>query len=240
MNILDVVFPRKCPICSKVLESKKEQICLSCQKILPRVTEPCCARCGKPIAAAEEQYCHDCEEKRRGRDVLKKGSALWVYDSHMKRAMANFKYEGCVEDAVFYVQQLVRFRGQEIMNWRVDAIIPVPLHRRKQWFRGYNQATVLAEELGRHLNLPVLTDMLTRTRYTKPQKGLAPKQRMNNVADAFALTDQGREKAASLSRVLLIDDIYTTGATLEACGEVLKKTGVGEIYFICLCIGRDY
>lgn len=240
MNLLDFVFPRKCPVCSKALGYKERQICQTCQKILPRVTEPCCARCGKPIPAVEEQYCHDCEEKRKRPDALKKGAALWVYDTHMKRAMANFKYEGCVEDAAFYVQQLVRFRGQEIVNWQVDAIIPVPLHRRKQWFRGYNQATVLAEELGKHLHLPVLADVLVRTRYTKPQKGLAPKQRTGNVAGAFALTDQGREKIASLRRVLLLDDIYTTGATLEACGEVLKRTGVREVYFICLCIGRDY
>ena len=240
MNILDFVFPGKCPICNNILGSKEKQICHSCQTLLPRVTEPCCKRCGKPIAAVEEQYCHDCGEKRRGQNVLTKGSALWVYDSRMKRAMANFKYDGCVEDAAFYAQQLVRFRGREIMSWQVDAIIPVPLHRRKQWFRGYNQATALAEELGRHLHLPVLAETLTRTRYTKPQKGLVPKQRKNNVAGAFALTDQGRKKAASLRRILLIDDIYTTGATLEACGEVLKRTGVQEVYFICLCIGRDY
>ena len=238
MNILDLVFPRKCPICSKVLAGKEGQICPSCQKSLPRVTEPCCARCGKPVAAAEEQYCHDCEEKRRGRDVLKKGSALWLYDSHMKRAMANFKYEGCVEDAAFYVQQLVRFRGQEIMSWRVDAVIPVPLHRRKQWFRGYNQAAVLAEELGRHLDLPVLTDVLTRARYTKPQKGLAPKQRMNNVADAFTLTEQGREKAASLRRILLIDDIYTTGSTIDDMTKELHHAGIKHVYFIALAIGN--
>lgn len=240
MNVLDFIFPHKCPVCGEVLRREEKKICRSCRISLPCIKEPRCKRCGKPITAAEEEYCHDCEKKRKGQDVLEKGTALWVYDAGMKQAMASFKYEGCVADAVFFAEELFRIRGGEISQWNVDAIIPVPIHRRKRWFRGYNQAAVLAEELGELFHLPVFPDVLTRIRYTRPQKGLDSKQRTANAAGAFALNEKSREMLPSLRRVLLVDDIYTTGATLEACGEVMCKAGVQEVYFACLCIGTDY
>ncbi len=98
---------------------------------------------------------------------------------------------------------------------------------------------MLADELGKLLQLPVLSDVLLRTRYTKPQKGLDSKQRAANVAGAFALKEKGENALRSLRSVLLVDDIYTTGATLEACGDILCRTGVQEVYFVCLCIGKD-
>lgn len=110
----------------------------------------------------------------------------------------------------------------------------------KEVVPGYNQAAVLADELGKLLQLPVLSDALFRTRCTKPQKGLDAKQRAVNVAGAFALNEKGENALRSLRSVLLVDDIYTTGATLEACGDILCRTGIQEVYFACLCIGRDY
>lgn len=239
MDLWELVFPQKCPICKKIPGRGEGVVCRSCYKSLPWVTEPRCARCGKPIEEEEEQYCPDCGKKRKGKDVLKKGVALWEYDARMKRAMADFKYQGCTGDAAFYATQIAREYGKAIMDWRIEAIVPVPLHWKKRWYRGYNQAAVLAVELGRQLHLPAYTGLLTRTRYTKPQKGLAAKQRADNVAGAFALTEKEREKADSLRRVLLVDDIYTTGATLEECAGVLGRNGVQEVYFICLCIGRS-
>lgn len=239
MNLLDFIFPLKCPVCENVLKRGENGICHSCRISLPRVSEPRCKRCGKPIDVPEEQYCHDCERKRKGADVLAAGVALWVYDTRMKRVMANFKYEGCTADASFFAKELLRFHGAEIERWRTEAIIPVPIHRRKKWFRGYNQAAVLADELGELLQLPVLSDALLRTRYTKPQKGLDSKQRAANVSGAFALKEKGENALCSLRSVLLVDDIYTTGATLEACGDILCRTGVQKVYFVCLCIGRD-
>lgn len=239
MNFLDFIFPLKCPICGKVLKRGENGICHSCRVSLPRVCEPRCKRCGKPIAMPEEQYCHDCEVKRKGTDVLAAGAALWLYDTRMKRAMASFKYEGCTADASFFARELVRFHGAEIAGWRAEAVLPVPIHRRKKWFRGYNQAAVLADKLGELLNLPVLSDVLLRTRFTKPQKGLDSRQRAANVAGAFALKNGAEKALRSLRRVLLVDDIYTTGATLEACGDILCKAGIQEVYFVCLCIGKD-
>lgn len=236
--MLNILFPSKCSICERILGRKERYICSDCYPSLPIVEEPRCVRCGKPIALLSQSRCQDCERKERS--SLKKGTALWVYDSRIKKAMANFKYQGCEEDAMFYAQELYRFRGEEIKRWQINAIIPVPLHRKKQWFRGYNQAQHLAIELAKFLNVPVLSDVLTRTCYTKPQKALAKRQRASNVADIFALNKKSQQSLHLYQRVLLIDDIYTTGATVEDCAKVLRKAGMQEVYFCCLCIGKDY
>ena len=241
MNLLDLLFPVKCPVCGDLLKKKGERICQSCRKGLPRVTEPCCSRCGKPIETVAREYCQDCEEKRHSgkNDPLCQGTALWIYTDRMKRTMANFKYNGCYGDSVFFAEELVRFRGRKMREWHVDCVVPVPLHRRKRWFRGYNQAACVAEEVGKQMDLPVMTTALERLRNTRPQKKFDDKGRRDNVKDAFCLTEESRRMVHSKC-ILLLDDIYTTGATLEACAKILLEAGVKKVYFACLCIGRDY
>jgi ComF family protein len=153
--------------------------------------------------------------------------------------MAEFKYGGCEADAVFFADELMRTHGQKLRSWSVDGIVPVPLHWRKRWFRGYNQAESLAVEVGKRLNTPVWTDVIKRTRYTEPQKELDDKERLANLKNAFSACEYGSERLDG-AVVLLVDDIYTTGATLEACARVLLEMGAKNVYFTCLCIGRDY
>lgn len=153
--------------------------------------------------------------------------------------MADLKYNGCYRTGPFLAEELVRFRGGRIRQWQPDYVIPVPMHRRKRWFRGYNQTACVAEELGKRMHVPVITDALVRSRYTRPQKGFDDKLRRDNVKDAFRLQPEWKEKIQD-SRVLLVDDIYTTGATLESCASVLCEAGVKYVYFVCLCTGRNY
>ena len=241
LNLFDWLFPAKCPVCGELLQKKEDRICENCRRELPRVTEPCCMRCGKPVEDAARQYCQDCSRKRlpARRDDLFQGTALWVYTDRMKRAMADFKYNGCYSDSIFFAEELIRFRGNRIESWHPDFVIPVPLHRRKARFRGYNQAACVAEELGRKMGIEVLPQALLRLRYTKPQKNYDDKGRRDNVRDAFCVAESCRNMIVGKC-VLLLDDIYTTGATVEACAKVLVEAGVRSVYFACLCIGRDY
>lgn len=236
MNVLDILFPRKCPICQKV-NADDGGICSECREKMTVVMEPTCKRCGKPLSHEENEYCMDCAGKK---SVLTQGTALWLYDDVTRKAMADFKYDGCTEDGVLYAKEFVRHRGELLRSWKLDCIIPVPLYWKKQWFRGFNQAEHLAGEIGRFLKLPVLEEGILRQYYTKPQKGLSSKQRMENLKNSMVLNEAYIETLQECSRVLLVDDIYTTGATLEACGLVLKDIGVKQIYFSCLCIGKDY
>lgn len=235
-NILQLLFPAKCPFCGVVLGREEEGICAACLPHLPEVTEPCCKHCGKPIMSVEEEYCMDCSHKD---SVLKQGTALWVYTDTMRKAMADFKYQGCLADGDFYGKEILRVKGEILRSWNPACIIPVPLHWRRRWFRGFNQAAYIAYVVGKEMGIPVLEDALLRTRNTSPQKGLNDKQRKENLEDAFAVNPVWLEEIAAHRKVLLVDDIYTTGATLETCGLTLKNAGVEEVYFICLCIGSD-
>ena len=130
-----------------------------------------CARCGKPLEEIETEYCVDCEKKRRGKyDFLRQGTALWVYTDSLKEAMASFKYEAVMKMQRFFAEEFIRFRKENCRAWKPDFLLPVPPHRHRRWFRGYNQAEILAEEIGKRLHLPVETDVLCRSLDTSPQK----------------------------------------------------------------------
>ncbi len=235
-NVLELLFPAKCPVCGALLGRDRQGVCDGCRSRLPEVTEPSCRRCGKPIADEEEEYCMDCGKRD---SILEQGTALWVYTDAMRRAMADFKYQGCLPDGDFYGQEILRKRGGLLYCWNPDCIVPVPLYWRRRWFRGFNQAAYVAGVVGRHTGIPVLEDALLRTRSTRPQKGLNDRERKENIKDAFAVNPRWLERLSICRSILLIDDIYTTGATLEACGTALRNAGVEKIYFICLCTGSD-
>ncbi len=131
MNVLDWLYPPKCLICGKVLRKPDKHICQTCKKALPRVVEPCCARCGKPITSKRDEYCMDCYKKRHSDhiDSIRQGTALWEYTEDMRHAIADFKYEGCIDDGVFFGKEMVRSRGEKIKKWAPDYLIPVPIHR---------------------------------------------------------------------------------------------------------------
>lgn len=253
MNLLDCLFPVKCPACGQLLRRGEKGFCQTCTKNFPRVSGPVCLRCGKPIGNDTQEYCRDCGRKKQtvrvgdgrsaldgsGKDPICQGTALWIYTASMRRAMANFKYNGCYGDSAFYAEELMRTRRGQFEKWQPDYVIPVPLHRRRRWFRGYNQAACVAEELGPRIEVPVASLALERVRSTRPQKEFDDKHRRDNVKEAFRVSS-GWKRRLQGRRVLLIDDIYTTGATLEACAGVLCEAGVEKVYFACLCTGRDY
>lgn len=236
MDFLGLLFPAKCVICDKVLEREESGVCAHCRERLPRVTEPVCRHCGKPIADVRESQCFDCSKKRSD---LEQGRALWLYTEQMKKAIADFKYRGHLISGDFYAAELVRGVGEWIRQSGVQCLIPVPLYKRKQWFRGFNQAAYLAERLGEHMGLPVC-EVLVREYATKPQKGLDNRQRAHNLRGVFGIREDLIAGLQDFHSVLLVDDIYTTGATLEECARTIKKYGNWKVYSICLCIGKDF
>ena len=115
-------------------------------------------------------------------------------------------------------------------------ILPVPMYRKKQKKRGYNQAEILAREVGKHLDIPVRTDLVRRIRNTKPQKDMTLQMRRKNLRDAFGVSSE----LTGCGNILLIDDIYTTGSTIDAIAKILKQRGAGKIYFLTACTGIGF
>lgn len=192
--------------------------------------------CGKPLAAQEAEYCYDCA--KNGRSNYIRGLALWVYDKQARQSVARFKYMGRREYASYYAEEMADGMGELVSRWNADALIPVPVHKKRLRKRGYNQAQLLAEEFGKRVGIPVISDYIIRIKDTKAQKDLSSRDRRNNLNKAFCLRNVQRELCNPPRCAIIVDDIYTTGSTVEACAGVLLQAGVEEIYYISLCIGQ--
>lgn len=208
-------------------------ICVPCQGKIPCLREPLCKKCGKSIPDIRAEYCGDCAGKKHSYDM---GRAVFSYEGRVKESLYRFKYSNRREYGVFYAQQAVAVWGDWISRRNVDAIIPVPLHRSRRQKRGYNQAEIFGRELSRQTGIPLRTDVVNRVKNTRPQKELDQHQRQKNLKKAFIISGS----IVQLNRVLLVDDIYTTGSTVDGVAQVLKDAGIREIYVLCISIGGGY
>lgn len=237
-TILDMLYPVRCPVCGDIVRPKDARICSPCEEKLQIISEPRCKKCSKPIERDQNEYCNDCERKDYH---FEQGYSLWVYDLAMKKSISDFKYYNKKEYAKYYIEQITKAYGKSIKKLALDLIVPVPLHKSKYRERGYNQAEILANGIGKELDIPVLPHLLIRNKKTLPQKQLSDKERLKNLQEAFIFNDiVAREYPKRLKRLLLVDDIYTTGSTIEACTNVLMRHGVDKVYFITLCIGKGF
>lgn len=237
-RILDMLYPVRCPVCDEIAIPKEDRICSLCRDKLKLISEPRCKKCGKPMEFQEKEYCTDCENKDYH---FIHGYSLWCYDSIMKKSISNFKYYNKKEYAKFYVRELLHYYGEAIQKLAPDAIIPVPIHKDKYRERGFNQADIIARLIGKELQIPVISDLLTRDKKTLPQKQLSDVERLRNLQRAFGYNPKAAERIrGNIESVLLVDDIYTTGSTIEACTNVLMLHEITKVYFITICIGRGY
>lgn len=229
-NLLGLLYPHTCPICERVTE---EEICSACKKKLPYIEEPRCMRCGKPLNRENQEFCYDCE---RHPSAYERGYALWLHGGGVQRCIYQFKYHNRRIYGRFFAKELFSRYGEAVRRWDIATIIPIPLSRKKRRIRGYNQAEILAVEFGRMAGIPVDRRSLVRVRHTRPQKQMNARERRTNVRNAFAW--KGEKKIHG--NVLLIDDIYTTGNTIESAARELKKAGAGKVYFLTISIGQGY
>ncbi len=228
-KLLDLLYPRRCAICDRVLPFGKEDICEGCKKGIRYLAGHLCCKCGKEVKE-EEEYCHDCSRKTHW---FIRGAALFPYD-YIRPSIYRFKYGGRQEYGQFYARQMaVRLTGQ-VREWKPQALVPVPLHRKKERQRGYNQAEVLARQLGAIWNLPVLTNLVVRVKNTRPMKEIEGAERQNNLKKAFKLG----ENDVKLNTIIVIDDIYTTGSTVDAVAKVCREGGIKNIYVLSVSIGH--
>lgn len=229
-DIAGLLFPRRCPVCHEAVEEPGKLVCDICSTRLPYVKEPFCRKCGKPLLSEEREYCQDCTRKNHG---FRQGRAPFVYDKVMRQSIARFKYGGRREYAAFYAEEILRRCAREAVLWKAEVLLPIPLHPKKRRKRGYNQAELLAKELSRRSGIPVDKNLLLRVKNTHAQKELNDRERRENLKNAFAL----QKGSVPYRTVILVDDIYTTGSTMDEAARVLKENGVQTIYFLCICVG---
>lgn len=231
-ELTDWFYPPRCPVCDEILAPGK-LICPSCEKEASPVTEPVCKKCGKPMENEKREYCGDCSQKKH---VYKQGKAVFVYKLGIKKSMYRFKYSNRREYAAFYAKRAAEVHGDWVRRRAVEVIVPVPMYVGKKRRRGYDQAEIFARALGRELEIPVNTRLVRRVRNTTPQKELSGKERQRNLKNAFQLT----QDIVKYTQILLVDDIYTTGSTIDAVAATLISGGAEDIYYICISIGAGF
>lgn len=226
----DVLFPKSCPMCDEVMK-RGMLICGNCEPKLVYINEPKCKKCGKQIENNETEYCNDCSKNPH---YYKRGIAAFLYNDMVSHSIYRFKYHNRRTYAEFYGAAIAKMYYPEIRRWQADVIIPVPIHEKKMIKRGYNQAELIANELGKNLDMKVDGRLLKRVVNTRPQKEMSRNDRKKNMENAFKITNN----VVEYKKIILVDDIYTTGSTIDACAKALLSAGVKEVYCVCLSIGQ--
>lgn len=231
-KIVDLLFPRRCPVCDGIVPMGEGKVCSGCRRKIRYISEPRCLKCGRQLADDAMIFCTACEQTPH---IFDRGIALYDYQS-MKKSIYRFKYKKRCEYAAFYAEEIYRHLKTDILNMEADAIIPIPLHKSRLKSRGYNQAELLAAHLSKFTGIPMEKKLVKRIRKTVPQKQLDAHGRQNNLKKAFNI----KPNVVKLNKTILIDDIFTTGSTIDAVAKELKCHGVDAVYFITLCIGEGF
>ena len=225
---LETCYPKRCPFCGNIPHSG--EICPECKSQITYIDQAFCLKCGKHLTSETEEYCMDCCRRRH---EFVQGRSLYCYRGAVKTSLYRFKYSNKREYAEVYAEEMKRYLGRWIERAEVQVLIPVPIHKKRRRVRGYNQAEILAFALGCKMHLPVDRKSLVRVLNTAPQKNLDAKARKENLRQAFIC----RSEAVRGKNILLVDDIYTTGATVDAAAAALKQSGAEKIYVITVASG---
>ena len=225
-----MLYPQTCYFCGKI---SRTPICSGCRGKIEYIGEPRCKKCGKPIRYEEQEFCSDCQAQLFH---YEQGRSLWLHKGPVRWSIYQFKYRNRRIYGQFYAQELYRIYGEKLKEWEIDTIIPIPLHGKRKRKRGYNQAEIVAKHLGELSKIPVETKSLVRVRHTKPQKELNHKERKKTLKEAFQVTKHWKNRG----NILLVDDIYTTGNTIDSAATVLKKKGAKKVWFFTISIGQGF
>lgn len=226
-HILDFILPSACSYCrSPVGDSGIPFFCSSCWNDFAPLYGAVCPRCGRPFESPEALSSspgHECGACRLNPPLFDQALSIGYFEGPLREAIHQFKYRPC------------RSLGRPLGEWMaekvrllagIDVVMPVPLHAKRLRQRGFNQALLLAHRMSETHHIPLSHDNLFRSRQTKPQVGLTGEERIRNVAGAFALR---RPAEIAARKIVLVDDVFTTGATMNECALVLKDAGAAQV-----------
>lgn len=226
--LLDFVFPPHCHVCRSFIPGGgRLHICDSCREKIRLVNQPHCTVCAIPFAGAGANHpCGNCIDTPPSFDVAR---AAVIYDGPGRELIHSFKYDYKTHLrrplAILTADALTGF----VTSLKPDLLVPVPLHVKRLRSRGFNQAVLIGEMLAAEWGISMERRVLQRIRWTEPQINLAAGQRKTNVKGAFAVADA---EAVKNRTVLLFDDVYTTGSTVDECAKVLKRSGAGKVIVV--------
>ncbi len=230
-KVLSLVYPYHCIICQTALPlSYPHPVCFSCEEEVIFLTrETICEICGRPLASG---LCNECKQRKNSFDLLRSAA---IYEGKWRDIIHHYKYHGKFYLSAFLSQKLFQVYIKERLLQESDFIIPVPEHFLDRIKRGYHQTYLLAKHLGRKTGKSVITAFLRKPKRIPSQTGLPARQRKSNVRGAYRVKPDKKLKG---SKVLLVDDVFTTGATINECAKQLKKNGAVKVYVLTLARGE--
>ncbi len=226
-RFIKAFYPDVCPGCDKVIG--RVGLCEDCKGAFRRIQQPICGVCGRTMN--EDGFL--CEECKKIKHYFKRNVSVFEYRGDIKESIYRFKYGNMRCYAEFFAAEAMKRYGKLLKAWKIDAIVPVPMYKPKQRKRGYNQAEEFARSLAKASGIKMDSKLLVRIKDTVPMKTLSKQQRYENLKKAFIVN----KKRQKYKRVLIVDDIFTTGSTLDACARVLRKGNVELVYGLCIASG---
>ena len=227
--LVSVIFPADCRICGEVLtDSRRVPICPKCFASFERIPSTVCETCGCPLSGlplkeGQPRLCPACQNKTYGFDCAR---SFAIYEGPLVRAILLLKFEQIEPLGAWFAERLSEVMSEEGGRFAADVVVPVPLHRQRERERGYNQAALISKPLAKRLRLPHKALLLMRTKARPGKRILTLEERWESVRGAFA-TRPGSQ--VDNLRVLLVDDVLTTGATLDACARALREAGAKSV-----------
>jgi ComF family protein len=242
-EVLDCLYPPGlyCICCGKIIDaSRTYMMCNDCIRDMKWIRGRSCTKCGKALGDTDPgDVCYGCRNYDYSFDH---GYACAEYGAHEKAVLYELKYAsrgdiGKTLGEIVYDRMAAEF-GENGLKDAYDLVIPIPIFKQRRKTRGFNQAEIIAKSFAERAGIPYSRDVLIRSKETLPMKGLGPSERMANIQGAFAIREELKEKTAG-ARLLLIDDIYTTGATLSEAARILKDAGASTVDFASFAAGAD-
>ncbi len=231
-SLLSLIFPLECRICKKTLEAGNlTYICPECFAKIRFIEEPYCYKCNKPFGSHGTPWNRICQDCRIREHYFKRVHALGRYEGVLREAILLLKYERVKTLIPVLGELLLKYCQENLEMSNFDLLLPVPLFRSKKKEREFNQAEAFARIIGKHFSLPVSNGNLLRIRNTRGMSNLNPEERRRNVRDAFLVS---KKEEIENKKILLIDDICTTAATVDECSKVLLTAGAKEITVLTL------
>jgi ComF family protein len=220
-SLFDFILPRFCISCKQKLNTTEQFICNICFNSIRR--------------AEEDRISFEFDKKFRSHNYISDFTSAFIFEKEkaLQHLIHSLKYEDNFRVGIILGKKIGELLSHKIDLWEADIIIPVPLHRLKKAERGYNQSYFISWGLKKVTSIPIMQNILKRRKFTRTQTELTAEERKENVKDAFSVT---RVKPIFGKRIILIDDVITTGATISACAEVLIQAGAEKVFAVSVAI----
>ncbi len=242
---LEILYPHRCISCKKIILDG--YFCLDCWKKLKFISEPCCKICGKPFYNSKH-YGLVCSGCLHSKHYYNKSLSVFVYNKTMAKTIFNFKfYKRIFLSKIFARFLLIKYKEINKNNIKnnidiktnnniINYVIPVPSHIKKLRQRGYNHSLLIVKDFSKLTNIPYIQDLLIKQKNTVRQVELSLKKRKVNLKQAFRLNEKHSNKIIG-KNILIIDDVFTTGTTVNECAKILKKNKVNKVFVLTLARG---